>query len=280
MTRDRLKSANLKVAMRALESLLYHIGKPLWVVGELVAALGRFSIFQYRLIPIFFKRPFRFSLLMRQIEQIGANSLLVVGLTAVFTGMVMAIQLYTAFSKFGAEEMMGYTIFLAIGRELGPVFTALMLISRAVSAMAAELGTMRVTEQIDAIEVLSIDSRHYLIVPRILAAVIATPFLVMFFDLVANLGGYLLSTQVLGVNPTAYMRTIYQFSELTDFMQGFVKGAVFGLVVASIGTYVGYHAKGGARGVGLATTQAVVLASVALFLTNYFLSSIFLLLDW
>ncbi len=266
--------------MRALESLLYHIGKPFMALVELIAALGRFTIFQIRLVPLFFKRPFRFGLLMRQIEQIGANSLLVVGLTALFTGMVMAIQLYAAFSKFGAEEMMGYTIFLAIGRELGPVFTALMLISRAVSAMAAELGTMRVTEQIDAIEVLSIDSRQYLIVPRILATIIAMPFLVMFFDLVANLGAYLLSVHALGINPTAYMRTIYQYSELTDFMQGFVKGGVFGLVVASVGTYVGFHAKGGARGVGLATTQAVVLASVALFLTNYFLSSLFLVLDW
>lgn len=263
-----------------VESLLYRIGRPLFFVSGLIEAVGRFFIFQFHLIPLFFKRPFRFGLMVRQLEAIGASSLLVVGLTAVFTGMVMAIQLYVAFNKFGAAEMMGYAIFLAIGRELGPVFTALMLISRAVSAMAAELGTMRVTEQIDAIEVLSVDSRHYLMIPRIWAAIIAMPLLVMFFDVIANLGAYLLAVYALDVNPTAYMRTIYQFSEISDFMQGFVKGVVFGLVVSAIGTYVGYHARGGAKGVGEATTQAVVIASVALFLTNYFLSSLFLLLDW
>ncbi|MGE4295153.1 MAG: MlaE family ABC transporter permease [Campylobacterales bacterium] len=263
-----------------VESALFHIGRPFYALLGLVESVGRFFIFQLALVPLFFRRPFRGGLILRQMEAIGASSLLVVGLTAVFTGMVMAIQLYVAFHKFGAEELMGYAIFLAIGRELGPVFTALMIISRAVSAMSAELGTMRVSEQIDAIEVLSVDSRHYLMIPRIWATIIAMPLLVMFFDVVANVGAYVLATQALDVNPTAYMRTVYQYAEMGDFMQGFVKGMVFGLVVSAIGTYVGYHASGGAKGVGLATTQAVVVASVALFLTNYFLSSLFLLLDW
>lgn len=259
---------------------LHRIGKTTIASLDLVTSFGTFLIFQAKLIPLFFRSPFRFRLVLRQLEVIGANSLLVVGLTALFTGMVMAIQLYSAFHKFSAENMMGYAIFLAIGRELGPVFTALMLISRAVSAMSAELGTMRVTEQIDAIDVLSIDSRAYLMVPRIIATIIATPLLVMFFDFVANMGSYLLAVHALGVNPTAYIRTVTQFAELGDFMQGFVKGIVFGYVISAIGTFIGYHAKGGAKGVGVATTQAVVYASVALFLVNYFLSSIFLLLDW
>lgn len=259
---------------------LNNIGKTTINSTKRINELGSFILFQIRLIPLFFQKPFRFGLITKHIESIGANSLLVVGLTALFTGMVMAIQLYSAFHKFSAENLMGYAIFLAIGRELGPVFTALMLISRAISAMSAELGTMRVTEQIDAIDVLSIDSRSYLITPRIVATIIATPFLVVFFDLVANLGSYLLAVHALGVNPTIYMRTVMQFAELGDFMQGFVKGLVFGYVISAIGTYIGYHAKGGAKGVGIATTQAVVFASVALFLVNYFLSSLFLLLNW
>lgn len=259
---------------------LNNIGKATIGSVDLLNSFGAFLIFQAKLIPLFFKKPFRFRLIVRQLEVIGTNSLLVVGLTGLFTGMVMAIQLHNAFAKFGAENMMSYAIFLAIGRELGPVFTALMLISRAVSAMSAELGTMRVTEQIDAIDVLSIDPRAYLMIPRIIAAIIATPLLVMFFDFVANLGSYVLSVYALGVNPIAYSRMITQFAEMGDFMQGFVKGIVFGYVISAIGTYIGFHAKGGAKGVGTATTQAVVFASVALFLVNYFLSSIFLLLDW
>lgn len=256
------------------------IGKATLGGLDLIQQLGKFVIFQAKIIPLFIKRPIRFGLIVRQIDLIGTNSLLVVGLTAIFTGMVMAIQLYSAFHQFNAESMMSYAIFLAVGRELGPVFTSLMLISRAVSAMSAELGTMRVTEQIDAIDLLSIDSRVYLLVPRIVAMVVAAPLLVLFFDLVANAGSYMIAVHMLGVNQTAYMRVITQYAQFGDFMQGVVKGVVFGYVISAIGTYIGYHASGGAKGVGVATTKAVVYASVALFLVNYFLSSIFLLLDW
>ncbi|MDR2033373.1 MAG: ABC transporter permease [Helicobacteraceae bacterium] len=261
------------------EAFLFRLGRPFYALAELNGKLGAFFIFQARFFPLLFSRPFRGSLFLKQLEAIGANSVLVVVMTAVFTGMVMSIQLYGAFHQFGAESMMGYAIFLAIGRELGPVFTALMLISRAASAMAAELGTMRVTEQIDAIEALSVNSKAYLLTPRILATVIAAPLLVIIFDLVANVGAYLLALQ-LGVNPNAYMRAIVAYAKLGDFVQGCVKGAVFGYLIGAIATYVGFNAKGGAKGVGIATTQAVVSSSVALFLANYFLSSLFLLLDW
>lgn len=263
-----------------IEQFFYRLGYPVCAATRLLEKIGTFFIFQARFFPLMFARPFRGRLMIRQLESVGANSLLVIVMTAIFTGMVMAIQLYSAFHKFGAEEMMGYAIFVAIGRELGPVFTALMLISRSASAAAAELGTMRVTEQIDAIESLSVDSKAYLLTPRIWAWIIATPLLVAIFDLVANLGAYFLASHALGVNPTAYMRTLVTFASLSDFMQGFVKGIFFGWISASIAVYSGYNAKGGAKGVGEATTIAVVSASVALFLTNYFLSSIFLLLDW
>ncbi|MDR1451033.1 MAG: ABC transporter permease [Helicobacteraceae bacterium] len=261
------------------ESFLFSVGRSFYAITELNKKIGAFFIFQARLFPLLFSRPFRGSLFIKQLETIGANSLLVVVMTAVFTGMVMSIQLYGAFHQFGAESMMGYAIFLAIGRELGPVFTALMLISRAASAMAAELGTMRVTEQIDAIEALSVNSRAYLLTPRILATIVAAPILIAAFDLVANVGAYLLAVE-LGVNENAYMRTIVSFARLSDFLQGCVKGLVFGYLISAIAAYVGFNASGGAKGVGLATTQAVVSASVALFLANYFLSSLFLALDW
>jgi phospholipid/cholesterol/gamma-HCH transport system permease protein len=261
-----------------VEAFLFRLGRPFYSLVEFNDKIGSFFVFQARFFPLLFSRPFRGSLLLKQLEAIGANSLLVVVMTAVFTGMVMAIQLYGAFHQFGAESMMGYAIFVAIGRELGPVFTALMLISRAASAMAAELGTMRVTEQIDAIEALSVNSKAYLITPRVWASIISAPLLIAIFDLVANVGAYLLAVQ-LGVNENAYMRTIVSYSRLSDFLQGCVKGLVFGYLIGAIATYVGFNAKGGAKGVGQATTQAVVSASVALFLANYFLSSLFLLLD-
>jgi phospholipid/cholesterol/gamma-HCH transport system permease protein len=155
-----------------------------------------------------------------------------------------------------------------------------MLISRAVSAMSAELGTMRVTEQIDAIDILSIDSKQYLIIPRIIAIIFATPLLIVVFDLIANIGAYVMATYALDVNPTLYVEFISKYAKIEDFGTGLIKGVVFGYVISSIGTYVGYFANGGAKGVGEATTKAVVIASVALFLANYFISSVFLLLNW
>lgn len=263
-----------------IERFLCRIGQPFYALGGLISKVGAFFIFQAQLTLQFFSRPFRGGLFLHQMESVGANSVMVVAMIALFTGMVMAIQLYHAFHQFGAESMMGYAIFVSIGRELGPVFSAIMLISRAASAMAAELGTMRVTEQIDAIEALSVDSKAYLLVPRVLAFVVSAPLLVAIFDLIANVSSYVLCTSALGVNSTAYMQTIFSFSAMGDFLQGIAKGVAFGFVIGSIAAYVGYNASGGAKGVGIATTQAVVLASVSMFMTNYFLSSIFLLLDW
>lgn len=262
--------------MNTLDKIFSPIGKPIVTLFRQLDFLGAFFIFHFKLLPKYFKPPYRFKQILTQIESIGANSLGVVLLTGVFTGLVMAIQLYYAFHKFGAESMMGYTIFLAIGKELGPVFTTLMVISRAISAMAAELGTMRVTEQIDAIDVLSVDSTKYLIIPRIIATIISLPFLILIFDFVANLSSFYLATYALGVNPTAYLDTITQLGLIGDFAEGMAKGVVFGVLIAWIGTYIGYFTKGGARGVGQSTTKAVVISSVSLFLANYFISSIFL----
>ena len=244
-----------------------------------IGSLGRFSVFQLEILKLIFVPPFRFKQILLQIEFIGINSFLVIFLTAFFTGMVEAIQLYNGFHRFGIENFMGYTIFLSICKELGPVFATLMVISRAVSATAAELGTMKVTEQIDALDVMAVNSKQYLIVPRIIAMIISLPILILFFDTIANTGAYLISVYVLDVNAVSYIDTIKQFVEFKDFTEGIIKGVVFGYLIAMIGTYMGYNTTGGAKGVGQATTSAVVVAAITIFIADYLLSAMFLFFD-
>ena len=263
-----------------IESFFSAIGSPFVKLFKRLNDFGAFVLFQMRVFPLLFMSLSRFKLLLKQIELIGIGTVGVVALTAMFTGMVEAIQLYNGFHDFGVESFMGYTIFVSITKELGPVFATLMLISRAVSAMAAELGTMRVTEQIDAIETLGVDSKRYLIVPRIVATTLSLPMLVLIFDFIAITSAYYISTIVLDVNPHAYQDTIMRLGKFSDIGTGLIKAIVFGLLVSSIGTYIGYFTRGGARGVGLATIHAVVYSAVSIFIANYFLSSFFLFLGW
>jgi phospholipid/cholesterol/gamma-HCH transport system permease protein len=263
-----------------IETFLGVVGRPFLRIFDAIERFGLFILFQMRLVPLYplvFKRP---KIVLNQIDVVGMGCMGVVTLTAVFTGMVLAIQLYNGFHQFGAETFIGYTVYFSITRELGPVFASLMLISRSISAMAAELGTMRVSEQIDAIDILGVNSKEYLITPRIVATVISLPLLVIWFDFVAIGAGYLISTNVLGINPITYQDTLMRLGEFDDIMTGIVKAAVFGFVVSSIGSYIGYHTTGGARGVGESTIQAVVFSAVAIFVANYFLSSLYLYLDW
>jgi phospholipid/cholesterol/gamma-HCH transport system permease protein len=176
--------------------------------------------------------------------------------------------------------MMGYPIFISITRELGPVFAGLMVTSRAISAMAAELGSMRVTEQIDALDTLAVDSRKYLLVPRILATTIALPILIILFDALGNIAAYLISINMLGVNKTAFLNTIHMYLDLGDIFTGIAKGFFFGFFIGSIGTYIGYNTHGGARGVGKATTTAVVYSAIMVFVLDYFIAAIFLIVGW
>jgi phospholipid/cholesterol/gamma-HCH transport system permease protein len=263
-----------------METIFYYIGLPFVRFFKTLENFGAFIIFQLKLFPLFFKPPFRVKETFQQIEIIGVGSFFVIALTAVFTGLVEAIQLYHGFHKFGAESFMGYTIFVSISKELGPVFGALMLVSRAVSAMTAELGTMRVTEQIDAIDTLAVDSKKYLIVPRVIATTISLPILVIIFIFLANFAAYFISTMALDVNPTEYKKTIESYVEFSDIGTGIIKAFVFGYLISIIGTYIGYFTRGGARGVGLSTTKSVVYAAMTVFGANYFLSTLFLYLDW
>ncbi|MFY9143379.1 MlaE family ABC transporter permease [Sulfuricurvum sp.] len=262
-----------------LERLLGYIGRPFVQSYSTIERFGLFILFQiklFKLYPLAFKR---YQIVLKQIEVIGFGCIGVVSLTALFTGMVLAIQLYNGFHQFGAESFIGYTVFFSITRELGPVFASLMLISRSISAMAAELGTMRVSEQIDAIDILGVDSKEYLITPRIIATVISLPLLVIWFDFIAIGSGYMISTGVLGINPITYQDTLMRLGEFNDILTGVIKAGIFGLIVSSIGSYIGYHTSGGARGVGQSTIYAVVYSAVAIFVTNYFLSALFLYLD-
>lgn len=268
----------LEYLLKVLENIFASVGHPVIKLYSLLESFGKFVLFQLTLFTHFYTVFKRKKLIAQQIETIGYGTLGVVTLTALFTGMVEAIQLYDGFHQFGVENFMGYTIFASITKELGPVFASLMLISRAVSAMAAELGTMRVTEQIDAIDILGIDSRYYLILPRIVATMISLPLLVLWFDVVAVGSAYGISTVVLDVNPTAYQETLTKLGEMSDVFSGVLKGFVFAYLISAIGTYIGYHTTGGARGVGRSTISAVVYSSISIFIANYFISSLLLFL--
>ena len=244
---------------------------------KMLKGLGEFTLFQLEVLKLMFVPPFRIKQLLYQIMFMGYGSLGVILLTSFFTGLVEAVQLYNGFHKFGVEDFMGYTIFVSVVKELGPVFASLMVVSRGISAYAAELGSMRVTEQIDALEVMAVNSKHYLIVPRIIATTISLPLLILFFDMVANMGAYLISVYSLDVNGYAYLENIRQLGSMSDINEGIVKGIVFGYIISAIGTFIGYNTRGGAKGVGQSTTKAVVLSSISIFVADYVISAFYLL---
>ena len=214
-------------------------------------------------------------LLLNQIFKIGFNSLPVVGLTALFTGMVLALQSYTGFSRFSAESAIPNVVVLSITRELSPVLAGLMVAGRSGAAIAAEIGTMKVTEQIDALKTLSTNPYNYLIAPRLVASVLSLPFLVFMGDIIGVFGGYSICVHVLNFNPNVYLVNTFNFLQFMDVFSGLVKASVFGLIISFMGCYHGFHASGGAQGVGLATTYSVVSSSILILFFNYLVTSIF-----
>jgi len=242
-------------------------------LGMLEAA-GEMGVLLFDLTRWLPRRPWRFRSLLRQIEVVGVNSTFVVLLTGLFTGMVLALQSYNGFARFGAESLVGTVVALSVLRELGPVLAGLMVTARAGSLMAAELGTMRVTEQIDALYTMAVNPTHYLLVPRVVAAVITLPMLVILSDFIGILGGYLVAVKLLGINSTLYINKTIQFVEFSDMANGLIKSAVFGLVLSVVSCSFGFRAKGGAAGVGRATTQAVVYSSVLILVADYILTSL------
>ena len=239
-----------------------------------LVAVGRVSIFVWDTLRSGCRPPYYGRLWLHQFLDMGFFSLPVVGLTAIFTGMVLALQSYTGFSRFNGEGSIATVVVLSMTRELGPVLAGLMVAGRLGASIAAEIGTMRVTEQIDALITLSTNPFRYLMFPRFLAGVLMLPLLVVVADCLGVFGGYLVSTYKLGFNPATYLKQTFDFLELRDVVSGLIKACCFGFWIALMGCYHGYTSKGGAQGVGVAATRAVVSACILILLSNYTLTAL------
>ncbi|MDP9128678.1 MAG: ABC transporter permease [Pseudomonadota bacterium] len=252
---------------------------PLQLIGrtflDFLAAAGRLALFAGISIGHCLRPPFYMRQLLRQMLDIGYFSLPVVGLTALFTGMVLALQSNSGFARFDAESAIPTVVVLSITRELGPVMAGLMVAGRIGAAIAAELGTMRVTEQIDALTTLSTNPHKYLIVPRLIAGTLMLPLLVLVSDIIGVFGGFLVCVYRLNFNAANFISQCWHYLEVRDVASGLWKAAAFGFIIALMGSYNGFNSKGGAQGVGAATTNAVVSASILILVTNYLLTGLF-----
>jgi phospholipid/cholesterol/gamma-HCH transport system permease protein len=236
--------------------------------------MGRFVQMGGRVFAWTPRPPYDWRELLRQMVVVGVSSTPVVLLTNLFTGGVMALQTFTVLRRVAAENYVGSLVALSMVRELSAVLTGLIVTGRAGSAMGAELGTMRVTEQIDALEVMATDPVHYLVVPRVWAATLMMPLLVLIGDFIGIAGGYMVAVVLMGANPVGYLNTSFQFMSLNDLFSGLIKSAVFGFLLALIGCQQGFYTTGGAEGVGRSTTRAVVLASISILVADFFLSKL------
>lgn len=252
---------------------------PLQSLGAAVlaflSAVGRLALFTGQGLYHCFTPPFYPRLLARQLVDIGYYSLPVVGMTALFTGMVLALQSYTGFSRFSAEGAVATVVVLSVTRELAPVLAGLMVAGRIGASIAAETGTMRVTEQIDALTTLSTNPFKYLIAPRLIAGTLMLPVLVLVADIIGVFGGYLVGVYKLGFGAENYLHKTWEYLTFDDVASGLWKAAAFGFIVTLMGCYHGYNSNRGAQGVGAATTNAVVSASILILITNYFLTQFF-----
>jgi phospholipid/cholesterol/gamma-HCH transport system permease protein len=236
--------------------------------------LGRIGLFTYDTIVTFFTTKLKVKKVLYQMQYIGVSSLLIVFLVGVAVGAVLALHSYTGLNRFGTTDYIGPIVFLAMTREFGPVFAAIMVIGRAGSAMTAELGSMRISEQIDALQTLCIDPMQYLVVPRVIASTIILPFLSIFCSFFGIVAGYIMSVYVLDINSETYMQAIRSYVEMSDIINGLYKAIIFGFLFSIISTYKGYITRGGAKGLGLATTQSVVYSNVTIIIADYILTSL------
>jgi phospholipid/cholesterol/gamma-HCH transport system permease protein len=245
-------------------------------VLDLFGIAGRLALFVASALSHCVRPPFYFRNIVQQFWTIGYNSLPVVGLTAVFTGAVLALQASVGFSKLTAPSAIPLLVVVSMTRELGPVMASLMVAGRVGAAIAAEIGTMRVTEQIDALDTLATNPMKYLVVPRVLAGMLMMPLLVLIADVVGVMGGFVVSSSILDLNESAYLISTINNLHMKDIVSGLVKAGVFGLIITLLGCFNGYNSRGGAQGVGAATTNAVVYASVLILFFDYFLTELFL----
>lgn len=246
------------------------------VTLSMIQEMGRMLLFLLTTVAWLVRPPFRPFQILKQLHFIGFKSTFVVVLTAMFTGMVLGLQGYYTLRKFGSEALLGSAVALSIIRELGPVLAALMVTARAGSAMTAEIGIMRITEQIDALDTMAVNPQQYLVAPKIVAGLIGVPLLVAMFDVVGIYGGYLVGVDLLGVSSGSYWSSIESAVDWKDVYGGILKSISFGLLVTWVCSYKGYYTKMSAEGLGTATTEAVVLASVLVLVWDYFLTSVLL----
>ncbi|MDA8051449.1 MAG: ABC transporter permease [Rhodospirillales bacterium] len=258
--------------MNLLLGALAAFGRPVLI---LCRGTGRLALFAFEGLSHLVRPPFHVRRFAAALIEMAYFSLPVVALTAIFTGMVLALQSYTGFSRFAAQSAVASVVVLSMTRELGPVLAGLMVAGRVGAATAAEIGTMRVTDQIDALSTLSTDPMKYLVAPRLLAGIIALPLLVVVADILGVLGGFIVSTASLGFNAVTYLHNTFNYLETMDVVSGLVKAAVFGFLIALMGCYNGNASRGGAQGVGAATTAAVVSASILILAFDYVLTQLF-----
>ncbi len=257
-------------ALRIVHPLFEPLGRTLMrAAGE----LGRWCAFVGEALAWLVRPPLRLDQFARQMEFVGIKSVGIVSLTAFFTGAVFALQSGKVYSLFNMESMVGATVGLSLTREMAPVFTALMVTARACSAMAAELGTMRVTEQIDALETMAVNPIQYLVVPRLLAGTVMVPLLTMLYNFIGVVGAYIVGIYLLAIKEGPFMTRLYYYVDADDIYGGMVKAAIFGFLITAISCYMGFHTRAGAKGVGKATTRAVVVSAVTILVTDYFLTT-------
>lgn len=241
---------------------------------SLLDLFGGFTLFFINICKAFVSSRLKFHKTFEQMKSIGVDSLAIVILTGASSGAVLALQSYFGFKRFGAEEFIGPVVALSLTRELGPVLTGLMVTGRAGSAITAELGTMKITEQLDALKTLGIDFNQFLMVPRVVAGALILPFLTLFCMIFGIAGGYLIAVHSLSINGEQYLDGIKTYLELSDITGGLIKSSVFGLILTWVSCYKGYQTEGGAKGVGIATTQSVVISSISILVADYFLTAL------
>lgn len=239
-----------------------------------VTDVGEVVIFAYESAKLLFAKPYRYGELIKHMEFVGNQSIIIICLTSLFTGLALSFQVYLGFKLVNAVNLVGPTVALGITRELGPVLTGLIVSARAGGAMAARLGTMRVNEQMDALDVMGVNTKQYLISPRILAAVICMPLLTAVFDFVAMVGSWVLCVKIVALDEAVFFQKIRDTIEIRHINEGLVKAAIFGLIFAVVCTFQGYNTSGGAKGVGEATNRGVVMSMVTIIIADYFLMNI------
>jgi len=241
---------------------------------QVCTIIGKFTLFFARTITTLFSTKPKVKKFFYHVNRIGVESISIIVLTGSFAGMVFALQSYIGFQRVGGEQFIGTVVALGMIRELGPVLTGLMVTGRAGSAITAEIGTMRITEQIDALRTLRINTFQYLVVPRVVAGFFILPFLTLFAMIFGIIGGYIVCVNILELSSEDYINGIKNFVEMADITGGLIKASAFGLILTWVGTYKGFYTEGGSRGVGMATTQSVVSSSILILITNYFLTKI------